>query len=204
MTLQSDVELWRRATTGDERAFATLFERHIDAVYNYCFRRIGDWSVAEDLAADVFLEAWRQREKVSPHGESLRPWLLGVATNLIRNHQRSLHRQQHALRRLSNQKEESDFADDVVDRLSEQEEMKIVLAGLRNLDSLDQDILALCVWEKLSYEAAATALDLPIGTVRSRLSRLRSKLRDGLVVKGAPSRNKGKLMEFKTKEEVRE
>ena len=63
--MEPDSSLWSRAQTGDEQAFGILFERHAQTIYNYCFRRVGEWSAAEDLVSIVFLEAWRRRAKAS-------------------------------------------------------------------------------------------------------------------------------------------
>jgi RNA polymerase sigma-70 factor, ECF subfamily len=82
----SDVELWDRAVDGDPGAFGVLFERHARGVYNHCFRRTASWADAEELTSTVFVEAWRRRREVRPIGSSARPWLLGVANNLLRNH----------------------------------------------------------------------------------------------------------------------
>jgi RNA polymerase sigma factor (sigma-70 family) len=157
--------------------FGMLFERHGRAVYNYCFRRTADWSAAEDLTSVVFLEAWRRRKDVLLHGESLLPWLYGVATNVLRNRSRSLRRYRAALERLP-RGQEADFADEVATRIDDERQMAYVLDAFRLLPKRDQDVLALCVWSELSYEEAAVALDLPVGTVRSRLSRARKRLRD--------------------------
>lgn len=157
--------------------FGALFERHARAIYNYCFRRTADWASAEDLTSVVFLEAWRKRKDVRLQGESLLPWLYGVATNVLRNRNRSLRRNRAALERLP-RSHESDFADDANERLDDEQRMSEILAAFRLLPQRDQDVLALCVWSELSYEQAAVALDLPVGTVRSRLSRARRRLRD--------------------------
>jgi RNA polymerase sigma-70 factor, ECF subfamily len=157
--------------------FGTLFERHGRAIYNYCFRRTADWSAAEDITSVVFLEAWRKRKDVRPHGASVLPWLYGVATNVLRNRSRSLRRHRAALERLP-RGHEPDFADDVAERLDDEHLMRAVLDTFRALPKRDQDVLALCVWSELSYEEAAVALDVPVGTIRSRLSRARARLRD--------------------------
>jgi RNA polymerase sigma factor (sigma-70 family) len=96
----SDVELWDRAVGGDPEGFGQLFERHARSVYNHCFRRTASWADAEELTSAVFVEAWRRRHDLRPIGESARPWLLGVANNLLRNHRRSLRRHRAALARL--------------------------------------------------------------------------------------------------------
>ena len=104
-----DAVLWERAVAGDSGSFGELFERHSRSVYNYCFRRTGDWSQAEDLIAVVFLEAWRRRSEIRLEREDALPWLLGVATNVIRNARRSQRRQRAALARRSPATDESDL-----------------------------------------------------------------------------------------------
>jgi RNA polymerase sigma factor (sigma-70 family) len=173
----TDAVLWQHAAAGETAAFGTLFERHSRSVYNYCFRRTGDWSQAEELTAIVFLEAWRRRGDVRIEREDALPWLLGVATNVVRNSWRSQRRYRAALVRLPRERGE-DFAARVDERLDDERQMRAVLRALGKLSRPDQDVLALCVWEGLSYEQAALALDMPLGTVRSRLSRARSRLRE--------------------------
>jgi RNA polymerase sigma-70 factor, ECF subfamily len=172
--METDRQLLRHA---DPAMFGTLFERHGRAVYNYCFRQTADWSAAEDLTSIVFLEAWRRRKEVRIHGDTLLPWLYGVATNVLRNRSRSLRRYRSALVRMPVD-HEIDFADDADERIDDERQMRRVLDAVRLLPKRDQDVLALCVWSELSYEEAAVALDVPVGTVRSRLSRARRRLRD--------------------------
>lgn len=170
-----DAVLWERAVAGDSGSFGELFERHSRSVYNYCFRRTGDWSQAEDLIAVVFLEAWRRRSEIRLEREDALPWLLGVATNVIRNARRSQRRQRAALARFPHERN-PDFAAEVDERLDDERQMRAVLRTLRKLPRADQDVLALCVWQGLSYEETALALGVPVGTVRSRLSRARARL----------------------------
>ena len=114
--MEHDDLLWWSARSGDAEAFAALFERHAKAIYNYCFRRVGDWSAAEDLLSVVFLEAWRRRDKELPPGKVL-PWLYGIATNVVRNRRRSERRYRAALARVPAARPENDFGDDVALRL---------------------------------------------------------------------------------------
>jgi RNA polymerase sigma factor (sigma-70 family) len=178
-----DITLWNRARGGDTAAFAELFERHASTIYNYCFRRIGSWTTAEDLVSIVFLEAWRRRDtQLAP--DKVLPWLYGVATNVIRNRRRSERRFAAAIRRLPRPSETPDFAGDVADRLDDQQRMRTVLALLATLSASEQDVIALCVWSGLSYEEAAAALAIPVGTVRSRLSRARLRLQELTALSG--------------------
>ncbi|GAB3990333.1 sigma-70 family RNA polymerase sigma factor [Actinoallomurus acanthiterrae] len=176
--LPTDAELWARAVGGEPEAFGTLFDRHARTVYNHCFRRTSDWSMAEDLTSVVFLEAWRRRDDVRITRETALPWFLGVANNVLRNARRSTRRHQAALARLPPALPEPDPADDVGDRLDDERAMRHVTELLRRLPAADRDVIELCLWDGLSYEDAATALDVPVGTVRSRLSRARARLRD--------------------------
>jgi RNA polymerase sigma-70 factor (ECF subfamily) len=184
--MDTDRELLRKA---DPAAFGMLFERHATAVYNYCFRRTADWAAAEDLTSIVFLETWRKRNEVRIHGDSLLPWLYGVATNMLRNRSRAMKRYRAALARLPLDRQ-ADFADDAAARIDDERQMRNVLDAFHVLPQRDQDVLALCVWSGLSYEEAALALDLPVGTVRSRLSRARRRLRDDTDGNGFSSRRR--------------
>jgi RNA polymerase sigma-70 factor (ECF subfamily) len=172
----SDVALVEELRRGGSAALAVLFDRHADAVYNYCFRRTASWDVAEDVTSTVFLEAWRGRSRVLVHADSALPWLYGIATNVCRNVERSRRRRLRAVQRLPVEDTAPDHAEHVVRRLDSQRLMEHVLQAVAALPRREQEVLALVVWSGLSYEAAANALDVPVGTVRSRLSRARSRL----------------------------
>lgn len=171
-----DNELWRRAAAGEPEAFGLLYDRHARAIYNYLFRRCGDWSVAEDLTSVVFLEAYRRRREARIAEGKVLPWLYGVATNVIRNQRRSLRRYSDALKRLPPPDPELGVAGLAADRIDAEREMRRVLAVLEQLPESDKDVLSLCLWSELSYEDAAWALGVPVGTVRSRLSRARARI----------------------------
>ncbi|WP_369275953.1 RNA polymerase sigma factor [Streptomyces sp. R11] len=159
-----------------------LFREHGRAVYNHCFRLTGDWSGAEDCTSLVFLEAWRLREKAEPHGGSLLPWLLGIATFVVRRRRRVSRRHQALMDRMPGPGLLADFADEVVGRLEDQERIAVARQVLERLPRADREVLELCVWAGLDYAATAQALGVPVGTVRSRLSRARRRL-DKLVEK---------------------
>ena len=184
-----DHTLWRRAAAGDGDAFGSLFERHASRIYNYCFRRTGDWARAEDLTSATFLVAWKTCRRGPLQSESALPLLYGIATNALRNQRRSLKRGREAFGRLPLPRlEEPDFADDTAERLDDSREMRALLAVFAQLPRREQDVIALCDWSDLSYDDAAAALGIPIGTVRSRLARGRHRLRE-LATPSGPERD---------------
>ena len=89
-----EMTMRRRIRAGDPDAFRELFDEYVRSVYNHAFRLTGNWSVAEDVVSLTFLEAWRLRDRVdvSVESGSLRPWLLGIATNVARNVRRAARR----------------------------------------------------------------------------------------------------------------
>lgn len=163
----SDLELvWRSIET--PTAFAELYDRHGGRVVRYVARRVGAID-AEDIAAEVFVRAYGRRASCrGEHGSAL-PWLLGVANHVIADHRRIESRRLEALERLAQttptsvEHEHAGLAPEL-------------LRALRRVPAADRDALLLVVWGELSYEEAATALDVPIGTVRSRIARARRRL----------------------------
>jgi RNA polymerase sigma factor (sigma-70 family) len=125
----------------------------------------------------VFLETWKRRRQVRMQGDSLLPWLYGVATNLLHNHRRAVRRHRDAFARMPALTATPDGADETAARLDAERRMSQVMQSIKSLPRRDQEILALCVWEGLGYADAAEALGIPIGTVRSRLARTRQRLR---------------------------
>jgi RNA polymerase sigma factor (sigma-70 family) len=156
---------------------ASLFDTHVDEIRGFLFRRTGEWSTADDLTSIVFLEAWRRRSAEVP-AESERAWLYGIATNVARNQWRARRRHSAALTRLSAERDDHGFSDDVDTRLDDEAQMRALLPRFRRLSRSEQDVLSLCVWSELTYEEAAAALGIPVGTVRSRLARARTRLRE--------------------------
>jgi len=168
--------LWAAVAGGDADAFGLLFEQHARSIYNYCFRRTANGARAEDLTSIVFLECWRRRD-IALDPESVLPWLFGIATNVCRNERRSRARHRAALDRLPAPSPTPDIAEDSLDRLEDERRMRTLLSLVSCLPKREQDVLALCVWTGLSYADAAVALEIPIGTVRSRLARARARLK---------------------------
>lgn len=173
-----DSSLWQQAAAGDSDAFAALYERHADRIYGYCFRRTASWSTAQDLTSIVFLEAWRRRRGVRlDEPGSVVAWLFGVAGNVVRNSTRSQLRYHRALSTLPGVLAQPDFADDLAARLDDEARMRRVVAALDELPEVDREVLALCAWTSLSHAQVAAALGIAEGTVKSRLSRARQRLR---------------------------
>jgi RNA polymerase sigma-70 factor (ECF subfamily) len=182
----TDRELWAAAVGGDADSFGALFERHSRAVYNFAFRWTADWASAEDAASDVFLTAWRRRSDVvfTTESGSVLPWLLGVAANHLRNQRRTRRRAAGALFRLNANEVQPDHSDETVGRVADEAQMAEVQRVVEQLPEHERDVLALCAWAGLDYGEAAIALDVPVGTVRSRLSRARTHLRELLDANG--------------------
>lgn len=170
----SDQELWARIRAGDERAFGDFFERHAQHIFRFCFHRTASIQTAEDLMSTVFLETWRRRSSV-PTDQPV-PWLFGVAVNVVRNQNRSIRRHAAALARVAVPRPAPDIAEGILDRREVEHEMLLILDQLGTLTPLDQEVLALCVWQELSPADAAHALRVPTATVRTRLHRARQHL----------------------------
>jgi RNA polymerase sigma factor (sigma-70 family) len=204
-----ELSLRARIRAGDPDAFAELFGAHARAVYSHAARLTGDRGAAEDVVSLTFLEAWRLRERLRPDtpapeqglpdgelsegGDGLRPWLYGIATNVLRNTRRAARRHSAALARLpvrpADHDTVPDFADGLVGRMEDTERLAAARAALGRLRRPEREVFALCVWSGLSYAAAGEALGVPASTVRSRLSRARVRLRRlAEEARGAPAR----------------
>lgn len=175
--MAGDQELRRRLRAGEPDAFGLLFEQEANTVYSYCFRRTADSALAEELTSTVFLHAWRRRDRLA-EVDNVIAWLLGIATNLVRNQRRSLRRYRAALARVPRSDGSADHAEDANARLDDERAMRAVLVVVERLPRSQQEVLSLCVWSQLTYREAARALGIPVGTVRSRLARARQRLRE--------------------------
>jgi RNA polymerase sigma-70 factor (ECF subfamily) len=163
--------------------FAQIFDRHADAIHRYLSRRVGD--SADDLLSETFLIAFRRRGDYRPERVDVRPWLYGIAANLMRQHERQEATRYRALARLTahDTPEVTDGTTDLdyVLRRVDGAGIRAVLAGsLAELDPREREVLLLHAWADLSYAEIATAIEIPIGTVRSRLHRARRKVLDSL------------------------
>ncbi|MFF1697049.1 RNA polymerase sigma factor [Streptomyces sp. NPDC058257] len=173
-----------RIRAGEREAFGELYEAYARTVYNHALRLTGDWSTAEEVMSETFLAAWRTRDRLEPDRGSLKPWLLGIATHKAQNANRGLRRRLAFLSRQPPPPEVADFAEESAGRMDDVRRLAAVHGALRRLRRPEREVLVLCVWSGLDYAQAAEALGVPVGTVRSRLSRARARLRrlseDGL------------------------
>jgi RNA polymerase sigma factor (sigma-70 family) len=148
-------------------AFEELFERQFDSVYGYLARRVGP-EIARDLASETFTRAFAAWKRFDPERGQARPWLFGIANNLLRRHYRDEERRLRALARL-----------DVHREPVSPEEPRLAEA-LAMLPREERDVLLLFAWAELAYAEIASVLDVPVGTVRSRLHRARAHVRVAL------------------------
>jgi RNA polymerase sigma-70 factor (ECF subfamily) len=177
-SLPTDGDLIRRSIDDPEQ-FSALFDRHASTVHRYLGRRVGE--LADDLLSETFLVAFRRRAAYRPEHVEVRPWLLGIATNVVRSHERAERRRYRLLARAAARPEEhgADPADSA-DRLDAQALRGPLAAALAGLKRHDRDALLLLAWGDLGYEEIAAVLEVPVGTVRSRLHRARRLTRAAL------------------------
>jgi RNA polymerase sigma factor (sigma-70 family) len=177
---RSDAEVMSEARS-DPEAFGSIFERHFDAVHAYLVRRVG--RIGDDLTAQTFVKAFEARASYDLSHSSARPWLFGIATNLLRRHWRTERRELRAFARLGRDplRDEFELANERLDALAAG---PILARALLALSPGDREALLLFAWAEQSYSDIAQALDIPIGTVRSRLSRARARMRELLEANG--------------------
>ncbi|GIF73091.1 RNA polymerase sigma factor [Asanoa siamensis] len=161
----------------DPADLAGMFTSYGRDLLRYCTRRVGE-QVAEDVVAETFLVAYEQRTRYDPRRGAVLPWLYGIATNLLRRHRRA---EVRALRALADTGAGPDAADDRVDAQRTVRKLAGVLAALPRRQ---REVLLLFAVAELDYAEIATALDIPVGTVRSALHRARAKVRAALAPEG--------------------
>jgi RNA polymerase sigma-70 factor (ECF subfamily) len=173
----SDAEMILRSRV-DPEAFSGIFDRHFAAIHRYLARRVGV-SRADDLAAQTFVVAFRRRADFDDHRGNARPWLFGIATNVMRNELRTEQRMLAAIARLdpASAGDLLDEAERSVARAAAAGEVARLATTLAGLDRGQRDVLLLHAWGDLSQAEIAQALGIALGTVYSRLSRARAALR---------------------------
>jgi len=162
------------ASVADPERFAAIFDRHAVRIHGYLSRRVGR-DAADLLLGDVFRVAFENRERYDTDRADAGPWLYGIASNLLRQHRRSEQRQLRLASRLAGVRSlDEPGPEDDLDAISD---VSVAMELVGELDDDERDVVLLYAWEDLSYAEIAEALDLPIGTVRSRLSRARARIR---------------------------
>ena len=154
--------------------FGRLFDRHWPAIHAFCTSRAG--AVGEDLAAETFRIAFDDRRRFDAAYGDARPWLFGIATNLLRRHFRTADRGRRAEAAMA-VVDVDHLADDALGRIEAERLAPQLAAALATLPAADRDALLLVAWAGLTYEQVALAMDVPVGTVRSRLNRARTRVR---------------------------
>jgi RNA polymerase sigma factor (sigma-70 family) len=165
----------------DPDQFAAIYDRYFGEVYRYVVGRLGR-DVADDLAAETFLVAFRKRDRFDPARGRVRPWLYGIATILVGQYRRGETRRYRALARAGRQVLDSveSHDDRVTDAVTAERLGRQLAAALADLGHGDRDVLLLVAISELSHQEVALALDIPYGTVGSRLNRARKILRKAL------------------------
>ena len=163
--------------------FAGLFDRHYAAVAGFLRRRL-ERSLADELAAETFLQAFDGRGRYDVSRADARPWLFGIASHLLSRHRRGEERRLRAFARAGQVVREDRGLDDADRRLDATAAAPVLAAAVRSLGAGDREVLLLFAWADLSYEEISTALGLPVGTVRSRLHRARARVRRELEAGG--------------------
>jgi len=168
------------ASLAEPSAFGVIFDRHASTILRYFARRV-EPAAAEGLLGEVFRIAFEQRASFDPSRASARPWLYGIAANLVGRHRRSERRRLHAMARLA-ARQPTDQNDVVGDHAASSIDAAQAWSRLAHavdaLPAVEREALLLFAWENLSYDDIADALRVPVGTVRSRLNRARSRLRE--------------------------
>jgi RNA polymerase sigma factor (sigma-70 family) len=160
--------------------FAEIFNRHYGDLYRYLRRQIGA-DLAADLAAETFVTGFARRGSFRVESSDARPWLYGIAHNLLRNHLRQQRRRlaayiRHGAQPLADADSDNQFA--MADARADSVAVSARLAkALTRMADRDREVLMLFAWADMSYAEVAQALDIPLGTVRSRLNRARRELR---------------------------
>lgn len=170
------------ASRSDPERFGLIFERHHAAILSYLRRRVGPQEAA-DLAAETFVTAFRTRARYEVEHEGARPWLFGIATNLLRHHWRRERRRLRAYARTGRDPVESGI-EEAEDRADAERAWPRLARALASLPRAEREVLLLHVWADLSQTEIAQALEIPVGTVYSRLSRARARIREGLLPSG--------------------
>ncbi|GAA2629647.1 sigma-70 family RNA polymerase sigma factor [Actinomadura fulvescens] len=159
--------------------FDEVFDAYFAEIRRYAAKRLGP-DAAADVAAQTFLEAFRQRRRYDPERASVRTWLYGIATKVVGRHQRAETRALRAAARLGPGRHTEEQTDRVDSRVSAQGLRGELAGAIAALPRGQRDVLLLVALADLSHDEVAAALGISYGTVGSRLNRARTKLRKAL------------------------
>jgi RNA polymerase sigma-70 factor (ECF subfamily) len=159
--------------------FAVFYDRYAVQLYRYAYQRVGEQH-AEDVVADTFLAAFQQRESYDAGRAGVRPWLFGILTRKLARHYRDEKAHYRALARAVPETVQDGLAERIDERVTAAAVRVPLAEALRRLSGGDRNVLLLIAWCDFSYDEVAAALDIPLGTVRSRLNRARRKVREAL------------------------
>lgn len=165
------------ASCHDPERFAVLFDRHAPHIHRYLTRRTGA-QAADDLLAETFLTAFSKRWRYDLAYSNARPWLYGIATNMVAQFRREEVRQFRLLQAAGLEPDQPDFSERSVAAVTVGALRAELASALALVPAADRDVLLLVAWEDLTYDEVARALAIPVGTVRSRLHRARTRLRE--------------------------
>lgn len=171
---RSDAEIIE-ASLEDPAEFETIFRRHHSAIYQYAIRRVGVVN-AGDLAADVFVRAFSIRHRYDLSRADCRPWLYGIAANLTGDRLRRLRRGIRVLFEASSPEPQVDRTADSDGRLVADDLADDLNDALGRLSDDDRTTFLLFALEELTYSEIGEILNVPAGTVGSRISRVRSRI----------------------------
>ncbi|MBC7763420.1 MAG: sigma-70 family RNA polymerase sigma factor [Candidatus Saccharibacteria bacterium] len=173
--MSSDSEIIDRSRD-TPAAFSELYDKHSAMIHRYVSGRVGA-QVADDVMSETFLIAFEQRNNFDKTRDDASPWLYGIATTLLKQHARQEARAWKGMVADGRGRVGYNEIEAADSRVDAQREIKRLSSSLWKMHARDRDVLLLHAWGDLDYEGIAQALDLPIGTVRSRLNRARRLLR---------------------------
>lgn len=176
MAEPSDAEVIARSID-DPQSFAAIFDRHAGLLFRFLIRRVGR-DAADELLGETFRVAFERRDSFDTSYATARPWMYGIASNLVARHRRSEGRRLAAIAQLAVAPQPVALADAVAADVDARRLFPRVIDAVAALPDGERDALLLYAWEELSYEEVAAALAIPVGTVRSRLNRARTKIRE--------------------------
>lgn len=179
-TIQSDAAIIRNSIT-DPNAFEDIFHRHYKTIYNYFSRRVEN-EVIEELASSVFVKAFEIRKKFDTTKENSLPWLYGISSNILNTSRRTKNRYQVKEKRAFEFYKQDAISYDQNLSIEDKKLNESISVALMNLKKADLEVVLLFIWEQLNYQEIASTLEIPIGTVKSRMNRAKNILENKLSI----------------------